>query len=260
MSTAIQTEEDLLIIGDTDNDIIDFDFPSNTTSSSIDNSLEIIDSPKVDEVSFDLGGFDLLGGSEVENEKKEETSLAGTSLAADNNTVDIDFGFGETSLTEEKTDLALEAIKQEEVLEDLNLEGKQEDLFDLTSNKEEVTLNNLTTFGESKEEVEKEVTPAKEEQIFDRNSILDETISKIQQRKDFISKTIEQKEDSASILDKKIAKLKEELSFLKKEVKDLEIEDGALDLDIANIEKMKKSVLETDSTRTREHKLGNIKK
>ncbi len=259
MTTTIQTEEDLLIIWDTDNDIIDFDFAWSAETSNVEKSLEIVDTPKVDEVSFDFGWFDLVWWNEVETEKKEEISLVDTELVEDNNTLDIDFWFWDSSITEEKTDLVLEDLKKEEIVEDLKQEEKQEDLFDLTQAKEETTLSNLTTFVESKEEIKEEVIESKEEKIFDRNSILDETISKIQQRKDFISKIKLKKEGEVSSLDEKIAKLKEELTSLKKDIKDLEIEDGALDLDIANIDKMKKSVLETDSTRTREHKLGKIK-
>lgn len=262
MTTATQNEEDLIIIWDeTSNDVsmLDFNFTQDTNIQTqqepvSDFVIDFEDTPKtevktdfvLDEtpsletqaVSSEIDLFNISEVSEVTPELNINTEEKKDSL-------EIDFGFGEVS-TQEPSALVEEDNKQEITT----------DLFETGE-----TLNQEITsdlFGWVSE-VETEVTQTLNTS-FDRNSILDEAIAKMQSRKTSIAQTKSSKQSKVDDLNEQIKVLKNQVSDLEKEIKDIEKEDSALDLDITSIEKMKESVLEVSTDRPRKHNLSNIKK
>lgn len=241
MTTVTQNEEDLIIIGDeTSNDtsIIDFDFSQVNQSTSTQESDFIIDfsDEPTNSVSTD---FVLdTAATEVENSEvisfwedlftPEENNIQEpvSTLVEEVQTPEIDFWFAEESSPESMIAMVEENIQEVNLVEE---------------------------------------TPQVEAAIvwavaFDRNSILDEAIAKMQSRKWTIGNTKDQRQAKVDQLNEQIKNLQVQVLDLEREIKDLEKEDSTLDLDISSIEKMKSSILEVSTDRPRKHNLSNIKK
>lgn len=254
MTTATKNEDDLIIIwndNDLDESILDFDFWANTSNKSIDSWLTFLDDDKSEVLTdFSLDGFwtqTTQSNEIIENSTKQESAF------------DIDFWFwnSEDVILDEPT------TQENQLVEDVQLESTQEDfLIWSTTLDEEISTTTTQSFDSV---VKEDITPVMHTQgktwnIFDRNSILDEAIAKMQSRKTTIWDNKSKKQEDVNKLEENIKQLTKQVSELEKSIKELEIEDSALDLDITSIEKMKSSILESSVDRPRKHNLGNIKK
>lgn len=249
MTTVTQNEEDLIIIGDeTDSDksIIDFDFSQRDEVTSPQESDFIID-------------FSDAEKNEVSTDFVLDTAVSTT----EENSEVISFSEDFFAPQEDKIEEPVAVLVQEE-----NVWAVSEIDFWFA---EEVQTENIvaqTEVGENVQAVNFEM-PEEKTQVesaviwavaFDRNTILDEAIAKMQSRKWTIWQTKDQRQAQVDQLKEQMKKLQEQVSDLEKEIKDLEKEDSTLDLDITSIEKMKSSILEVATDRPRKHNLSNIKK
>lgn len=248
MAPLPQTDEDLIIIwDDTQNDtsMLDFNFDI-TLPSQKEEEVALIDfgsdETKVDtsfsldteslptpEVNFDFGSisFDTPVSENIETQAIIETPEV----------QDLDFSF-----IEDET--PTQVVSETPTVSDL----VEETAFFVETSPKQAEISSLS-----------EVNTLEETLWFDRNSILDEAIAKMQSRKSSIWASKSQKQDHIDALSEQVKALKEQISDLNSEVKELDIEDSALDLDIASITKMKSSILEP-SQRQRKPNLWNIKK
>lgn len=256
MTTATQNEEDLIIIWDeTSNDtsMLDFDFSQTTAEAETIQDIQMID----------------FSPAEISNEVSVDFAL--DSKAQETTSQEIDFGtdfFANTEVALETSDVQIEETKEnvdfetnlfwetttQEITSELEVQNVATQEVDFGFAWETTTSQENTFLETSTKDSFVESTN------FDRNTILDEAIAKMQSRKWTISWVKSTKKSSVDELNKQIASLKSQVSDLEKEIKDLEKEDSALDLDISSIEKMKTSVLEVSTDRPRKHNLSNIKK
>jgi len=246
MTTATQNEEDLIIIGDetsADTSILDFNFSQ----------------PQENQVS-----------------SKEETDFIIDFSDEEKNEVSTDFTLDTQNITQESSevisfweDLFLPSETQSVASQETIETPENREIIENTlSFSEEMNQTSSVISDVSNEDISFEVaqTPEnhtevlKSETHFDRNTILDEAIIKMQSRKWTISEVKHQRQTNVNLLTQQITKLQEQVAELEREIKDLEKEDSALDLDIASIEKMKSSILDITTDRPRKHNLSTIKK
>lgn len=247
MTTATQNEEDLIIIGDetsADTSILDFNFSQ----------------PQENQVS-----------------SKEETDFIIDFSDEEKNEVSTDFTLDTQNITQESSevisfweDLFLpsetQSVASQEIIE--TPESSIEVIENTLSFSEEMNQTSSVISDSSNEDISFEVAQTSEihtealrsETHFDRNTILDEAIIKMQSRKWTISEVKNQRQTNVNLLTQQITKLQEQVAELEREIKDLEKEDSALDLDITSIEKMKSSILDITTDRPRKHNLSTIKK
>lgn len=222
MTTAIQNEEDLIILWDetsSDTSMIDFDFPAQNSQIQEETSDFIIDfeDSTKNEVTTDFVLDDK--SSEVKSDE-------------------ISFGEDIFWVTEKSTwEVSVEKAEVSQV------ESSEIDFWFATPEVKEI-----------------KIPSQREKTSFDRNSILDEAIAKMQSRKSAIAQTKSSRQSTSDELNEQIKLLKSQVSDLEKEIKELDKETGILDGDIMSIEKMKTSVLEVTQERARKHNLSNIKK
>lgn len=250
MTTATQNEEDLIIIGDetsSDTSIIDFDFSPVTENK--------VSQPEETDFVLDFG-------NETKNEVSTDFFLDTPSTSQETSDV---ISFGDNLFVSQEPVVSWVSEVSEEKLSSLDegiaimeapLSFSPEtapvmDFWELPSLQEEVITESFT---------QTSTTTSFSENQFDRNTILDEAISKMQSRKNSISDIQSRKEAMVDELSEQIKNLKSQVSDLEKEIKDLEKESSALDLDISSIEKMKESVLDVATDRPRKHNLSTIKK
>ena len=246
MTTTTTQDEDLIILSDesTSNDIFNFDFSSNDSMQN--SSTEVLDfsvsneEPK-QEISFWLSeestpiietsnndfsfSFDLWTNSEVKNLEIQENNSSNDISLISNQEVSLVEDFKETK--------EIQDIKKVEVL-DLN-----ENSFvsnEVSMEKEKVSFD-----------------------LWDVNSILDQTINQLSQRKDIINSKKDEKSSKVLSLQEQIKKLQKEVSDLKLDVEELDQETLKIDKNISMIEKMKNESFENQE-RTRKHELEKIKK
>lgn len=248
MTTATQNEEDLIIIWDetsSDTSIIDFDF-----SPVVENKVS---QPEATDFVLDFG-------NETQNEIATDFFLDTPSISQETSEV---ISFGDDLFTSQETSSTL--IWEEKTASVEEIVGIQETPLSITEENTSVMDMAWETLSEEINfPTESSSTPINSSidshHSFDRNTILDEAIAKMQSRKLSIATIKTQKETTMDDLNEQIKNLKFQLNDLEKEVKDLEKEDSALDLDISSIEKMKESVLDIASDRPRKHNLSTIKK
>lgn len=256
MTTATQNEEDLIILWDetsSDTSMIDFSFPAQNSQIQEETSDFIIDfgDTTQNEVSTDF----VLDNTTSEVKSDEiffgedifwvtDTSLSDVTMeetpqveeVSQVETSEIDFGFS-----------APVELEETSVMEEIQ---------EVKSEQEITEISNTVDFLP----VEDTRSSSPEEMSFDRNTILDEAIAKMQSRKSSIAQIKSSKQSKADELNEQIKLLKSQVSDLQKEISDFDKEDSALDSDILSIEKMKTNVLEIAKERARKHNLSNIKK
>lgn len=249
MSTAtIEKDEDLIILNsDSENDDI-FNFWDTINTQAViesDTSDVIIDfwSDNSSELSIE---------STISEPKKEEV------VSWD---FDFSFDFNESKI-EETSNITLEETKVE--LEDTKKEETLSFIDDVKVTEENDEVNQTVDFltpsiWEIEEVKEESFLPTIETDLWDVNTILDQTIAKLTSRKDVISTQKSSKSSKITDLEAQIKKLQEEVSIYTSEIEDLDIELRKIDKNISAIEKMK-SDTEISNDRQRQHNLDNIKK
>lgn len=285
MTNQTQKDEDLIIISDdssTDTSILDFNFNVNETSTNTTTEPVITFWDETSNAIADTS-LDLNFGTEI----AAETSEVSNDLVLSDTTNDISTTedlFNLWSVEETNTENVVQTQDETQTSDEINF-GFWEDISvaeatvndEITTNNE--LVNNITSFQESnwfeyddykKEDfddlewqAELSVTSqvgSLNEQLGDRNEILDWTIKKLKQRKEIVSQIKQSRQTNIDDLNEQIAKLKKEVSDLQSEIKDLEKEETSIELDIVSIEKMKANVLEISTDRPRKHNLDNIKK
>lgn len=263
-TTQTTTSEDLIIIWDdaSDTSMMDFDFSSIETSNIQTSVTDTHQSSPQDEV-FDFN-FDI----------SDETQDTQTSVIWD-----LD---SQTDLKVNEEESIIEIIDDEVSGETIEITEDEVNIWETSLNQETIDTDETHNFSFvwtsqdtptwlSMEEVVSEThqvhgeaihtwsTPPSDVSTFDRDTILDDTIAKMQSRKEVIWQTKGKKQSKVDQLNEDIKALKSQVSDLEKEIKELEKEDSAIDLDISTIEKMKQSVL-TPQERQRKPNLSNIKK
>lgn len=252
MTTTIQNEEDLIIIWDetsSDTSIMDFDFSSQNITQADEANDFILD----------------FWASESISEVTTDFTLDWVSQETTNEVSDISFWDDLFVVESQVEEVKQEEAKQEEVntfvQEEVDFWFSQNDTIaweEVIVPEEAISSQIITeNYEEKNEEV---ITSHVQETHFDRNTILDEAIAKMQSRKGSIWQVKAEKQTKVDELQEQINLLKTEVSDLERQIKDLEKEDSALDLDITSIEKMKSSILEVSADRPRKHNLNNIKK
>jgi outer membrane murein-binding lipoprotein Lpp len=264
MAVSVWQDEDLIIINsDSDDDIFNFWEKSNTevkkeviedtssegmidflsdegwVSSTIEATSSISENKVDDEISFTT---DLL---EV---KEETTSLGIETPSVDNKKEDeevshFDFSFDLDDTSEEKSgslDLVWNTSKSEEIAL-VDNSSKEDSFFD------EVSDTDVVSSDESQD-------------IWDINSILDQTIEKLNSRKWIISTQKDDKSSKVESLLAQIKSLEETVASYREEIESLDVEFKKIDKNISAIEKMKSDSWETNIERPRQHNLNNIKK
>ena len=282
-------DEDLIILWEESSSTNDFNFDF-LSSNDIQQSSDVLDFSSNWEVlttqnsnqesktesNFDFV-FDFNQSTDTSSQSSQDLNITSdevwdfvfdsTSEIAENNTETIsldstisDIVLGETI---QEDNLVFDNITQlkEEVKESINI--TEDNSINLVSDEQEVA------FIEPKTEAIEDISPvvdiisqdAKDQAIWliwDRNDILSETISRLDQRKEVISGIKSSKQSKITDLKSQIDLLKKQVSNLDSEVKDLEKEEIWIDADISTIEKMK-SLSSENNDRSRKHKLDNIK-
>ncbi|MDD5213865.1 MAG: hypothetical protein PHG82_05555 [Candidatus Gracilibacteria bacterium] len=214
--TATQNNDDLLIVSDEvkteDNDFLFFDTPTETKEEAI--------------ISFDV--------PEASTEIQEDSS--------------IDFGFSFDTPSEAKEEISFEEIKEDDSMNFFSMDATDSGILE---EKEEEILDETPSFlmEEAKEveseaiiampELSMEVTDKMSSVVGDLNSILDETISKLELRKTNLFALKDSKSINIEDLNKQIAELKAKVKDLESEVKSLESEDEQIVTNITALQSMK---------------------
>lgn len=282
-------DEDLIILWEESSSTNDFNFDflsSNETQSSSDildfsSNWEMLTTQNHNQESKTESNFDFVfdfdQSTDISNQTTQDLSITSdevwdfvfdsNSEISQNNTetISLDTTISNIVLDEtiQEDNLVFDNITQlkEEVKESINI--TEDNSINLVSDEQEVA------FIETKTEAIEDISPvvdiisqdAKDQAIgliWDRNDILSETISRLDQRKEVISWIKSSKQSKITDLKSQIDLLKKQVSNLDTEVKDLEKEEVWIDADIATIEKMKSLSSETND-RSRKHKLDNIK-
>lgn len=248
MSKQATQDDDLIILSDTDsndnefnfdinstkvdesNDVIDFSFSDGVKPSTTENKVE-------DDFSIDFSFWDSTDSnqdSQNENEVKD--------LEVENN-------------NESSDDLWFNFVGDDMI----NIEAKQEnevDIIEENLNQDDNSGLDLW-FDLSNQENTLEVSPVVEEQKetndldpkdnFSRNDILDDTISRLNQRKEVLNIIRDSKKNKLDDLNAQIKLLKEEVKNVEKEVWELNEEEEWILSDIDTINEMKE--LKTKKTK-----------
>lgn len=245
MTATISKDEDLIILSsDTNEDIFNFwDNVNKELETKVeDNSWvdSIIDfwsdlgftnetsQEKVEEIQTPEVNFDFSFDSD-----NSQTSDSSSDLEISWVTESIDLWTNEIP----KTDLVSDEFSFWEVQEEVSssLQNTNDDFFSQTSN------------------------VSSSEDLWDTNTILDQTIAKLTSRKDIIKSKKDEKSQSVKSLQEQIKELESQVANLNEEITWLDLESKKIEKNISWIEKMK---LDTDLIERpqRQHNLDNIKK
>ncbi len=234
MATAITTEDELLIIEDNDNiieldsieikqeeslseNIIDF-WETETITEEIKNEESPID------LNFDLGWEEenitvedifwetALDTSEIKNEE-----IISEQIEENENNIDFSFDLGETT-TEEEKEVISETVENNIISED-TFSFWEESI---------VPVVVWTTLWDDSSTWDDDI-----------NSILENTIKKLQTRKKSIIKIKDETSLKIEKLSKEIKSLQTEVKDHKTEIKEFEKETSKIDENVENLEKMK---------------------
>ena len=242
-------DDDLIILSDevTSNDDFNFDFLSNTSEEKTTDVIEFNSQVETKVDSSNDFNFDF-------------TFDTNSDIAFDSSSLDS------TLKSEVKEDIAME---QPNDLSSITFEDNKEtvDLFETPVVSDELSFDvtpevlpvasKSEIFEETKAEIVENSNTAL---LWDRNDILNETIFRLEKRKEVISWVKWSKQDNVALLKEKIAELKSQVLLLEWEIKELEKEEVWIDVDISTIEKMKSVALDLVTERPRKHNLDNIKK
>lgn len=242
-------DDDLIILSDevTSNDDFNFDFLSNTSEEKTTDVIEFNSQVETKVDSSNDFNFDF-------------TFDTSSDIAFDSTSVDS------TAKSEVKEDIVIE---QPNDLSSITFEDTKAtvDLFETPVVSDELSFDvapevlPLVSESEIVEETKAEIVEnSNTALLWDRNDILNETIFRLEKRKEVISWVKWSKQDNVALLKEKIAELKSQVSLLEWEIKELEKEEVWIDVDISTIEKMKSVALDTVTERPRKHNLDNIKK
>lgn len=242
-------DDDLIILSDevTSNDDFNFDFLSNTSEEKTTDVIEFNSQVETKVDSSNDFNFDF-------------TFDTNSDIAFDSSSLDS------TLKSEVKEDIVME---QPNDLSSITFEDTKAtvDLFETPVVSDELSFDvapevlPLVSESEIVEETKAEIVEnSNTALLWDRNDILNETIFRLEKRKEVISWVKWSKQDNVALLKEKIAELKSQVSLLEWEIKELEKEEVWIDVDISTIEKMKSVALDTITERPRKHNLDNIKK
>ncbi len=240
--TATQNNDDLLIISDEvkseDNDFLFFDTPSEAKEET----MISFDLPEIEAKTEDTA-IDFGFSFDIPTETKEKIAFEETTTSASG----LDF----FNIEEHKEEASLDFFSAEEIKEE-----KVDDIVSLESSiieeeaKEEILDETPSFLMEEATEVESEaiiampelsmeVTDKMSSVVGDLNSILDETISKLELRKTNLFALKDSKSINIEDLNKQIAELKAKVKDLESEVKSLESEDEQIVTNITALQSMK---------------------
>lgn len=242
-------DDDLIILSDevTSNDDFNFDFLSNTSEEKTTDVIEFNSQVETKVDSSNDFNFDFTFDTNSDI-AFDSTSLDSTAKSEVKEDIVIEQPNDLSSITFEDTKATVDLFETPVVSDELSFDVAPE-VLPLVSESEIVE--------ETKAEIVENSNTAL---LWDRNDILNETIFRLEKRKEVISWVKWSKQDNVALLKEKIAELKSQVSLLEWEIKDLEREEVWIDVDISTIEKMKSVALDTVTERPRKHNLDNIKK
>lgn len=250
MSQAtVNKDDDLIILSDevTSNDDFNFDFLSNTSEEKTTDVIEFNSQPETKVDSSNDFNFDFTFDTNSDI-AFNSTSLDSTAKSEIKEDISIEQPNDLSSITFEDTKTTVDLFETPVVSDELSFDVTPEVLP--VASKSEI-------FEETKAEIVENSNTAL---LWDRNDILNETIFRLEKRKEVISWVKWTKQDNVTSLKEKITELKSQVSLLEWEIKELEREEVWIDVDISTIEKMKSVALDTVTERPRKHNLDNIKK
>ena len=250
MSQAtVNKDDDLIILSDevTSNDDFNFDFLSNTSEEKTTDVIEFNSQVETKVDSSNDFNFDFTFDTNSDI-AFDSTSLDSTAKSEVKEDILIEQPNDLSSITFEDTKATVDLFETPVVSDELSFDVAPE-VLPLVSESEIVE--------ETKAEIVENSNTAL---LWDRNDILNETIFRLEKRKEVISWVKWSKQDNVALLKEKIAELKSQVTLLEWEIKELEKEEVWIDVDISTIEKMKSVALDTVTERPRKHNLDNIKK
>ncbi len=242
-------DDDLIILSDevTSNDDFNFDFLSNTSEEKTTDVIEFNSQVETKVDSSNDFNFDFTFDTNSDI-AFDSTSLDSTAKSEVKEDIVIEQPNDLSSITFEDTKATVDLFETPVVSDELSFDVAPE-VLPVVSESEIVE--------ETKAEIVENSNTAL---LWDRNDILNETIFRLEKRKEVISWVKWSKEDNVALLKEKIAELKSQVSLLEWEIKELEKEEVWIDVDISTIEKMKSVALDLVTERPRKHNLDNIKK
>ncbi len=242
-------DDDLIILSDevTSNDDFNFDFLSNTSEEKTTDVIEFNSQVETKVDSSNDFNFDFTFDTNSDI-AFDSTSLDSTAKSEVKEDIVIEQPNDLSSITFEDTKATVDLFETPVVSDELSFDVAPE-ILPVVSESEIVE--------ETKAEIVENSNTAL---LWDRNDILNETIFRLEKRKEVISWVKWSKQDNVALLKEKIAELKSQVSLLEWEIKELEKEEVWIDVDISTIEKMKSVALDAVTERPRKHNLDNIKK
>ena len=242
-------DDDLIILSDevTSNDDFNFDFLSNTSEEKTTDVIEFNSQVETKVDSSNDFNFDFTFDTNSDI-AFDSTSLDSTAKSEVKEDIVIEQPNDLSSITFEDTKATVDLFETPVVSDELSFDVAPE-VLPVVSESEIVE--------ETKAEIVENSNTAL---LWDRNDILNETIFRLEKRKEVISWVKWSKQDNVALLKEKIAELKSQVSLLEWEIKELEKEEVWIDVDISTIEKMKSVALDLVTERPRKHNLDNIKK
>lgn len=211
-------------------DVIDFSLSEEPKVISEEKTLEV-DEPKQDDFSIDFSFWDTTDtnqDSQIEDEVKD--------LEVENNNESSDdlwFNFvGDDMIDIESKQENEEDIVEENLNQDDNADSGLDLWFDLSNQENALDVSPMV-------EEQKETNVLDPKDNFSRNDILDDTISRLNQRKEVLNIIRDSKKNKLDDLNAQIKLLKEEVKNVEKEVWELNEEEEWILSDIDTINEMK---------------------
>lgn len=211
-------------------DVIDFSLSEEPKVISEEKTLEV-DEAKQDDFSIDFSFWDTTDtnqDSQIEDEVKD--------LEVENNNESSDdlwFNFvGDDMIDIEAKQENEEDIVEENLNQDDNADSALDLWFDLSNQENALDVSPMV-------EEQKETNVLDPKDNFSRNDILDDTISRLNQRKEVLNIIRDSKKNKLDDLNAQIKLLKEEVKNVEKEVWELNEEEEWILSDIDTINEMK---------------------
>lgn len=211
-------------------DVIDFSLSEEPKVISEEKTLEV-DEAKQDDFSIDFSFWDTTDtnqDSQIEDEVKD--------LEVENNNESSDdlwFNFvGDDMIDIETKQENEEDIVEENLNQDDNADSALDLWFDLSNQENALDVSPMV-------EEQKETNVLDPKDNFSRNDILDDTISRLNQRKEVLNIIRDSKKNKLDDLNAQIKLLKEEVKNVEKEVWELNEEEEWILSDIDTINEMK---------------------
>lgn len=250
MTPTATQEEDLIILSD-------------TITPTFDQTPIIVEPVKEENstlISFDT---DNLLTSAFDTKPEELNKSTNNELNLDSQ---VWFLFGETPKQEDKLEQVTSTSPTDNLFWDFLttwVTQSQEQGINLFEEKSD-SLPELPIISDvlNTSSISNDIVDSNEEdlELWDMNSILDTTISKLQKRQTWISSTKSWKLANISDLETQIKELREQVSTLKKEVEDLDEENTKIEVNVSTLESMKLWQSIKVSTKAREHNIKRVAK